>query len=177
MAFTAPIPGMSLTKGVGDSPWQQPPLYNTPEEALAFLFKKLSNQDVLDDIMFPLEHGFPLELIVDSLTSAGVMNGFFTVDVKVLISPVLHEHIKLLAEAIGIDVVEEAGPTNEEKVKTKDKEKIKFLVKKALETPVDPSKQEIAEAKQEMSDAGSETPQEDAGEAMPPSAPLIKRRA
>ena len=175
MALRAPIPGMSLTQEVGGNPWQQPPLYNTPAESLAFYFKKMDNPDVVDDMMFTLSHGFPLSLLVDSLTSAGVMNGFHTVDVKMLISPVLHEHIKALAEAVGIDIREDDGPTAEEKAAKRDKERIKFLIKKSLSTPVDKKKLDIQEAKQEMADQGQETPQEDAAEAPTPS-PLIKRR-
>lgn len=174
MAFTAPIPGMSLTKGVGDSPWQQPPLYNTPEEALAFYFKKLDDEDTIDEMLFTLEQGFPLELFVDSMTSAGVMNGFHTVDVKMLISPVLHEHIRLLCETVGIKIVEEAGPSKDEKKATREKAKVKLLLTKALQDPVDPSKAEIAEAKAELSETTPETPEEDATEA--PAMPLIKRR-
>lgn len=174
MAFKAPIPGMSLTKGVGDSPWQQPPLYNTPEEALAFYFKKFDDPDTLDDVLFSLEQGFALETFVDSITSAGVMNGYHTVDVKVLISPVLHEHFRLLAEAAGIKIKEFAGPSREEKLATRDKDRIKLLIKSTLEKPVNPSDEEIAQAKEEMAEAPSEhNVKEESAEGL---MPLIQRR-
>ena len=166
MQFKAPIPGMSLTKEPGNAPWEQPSLYSTPEEALGFYFQKLENEDTLDDILFVLENGFPLETLIESMTSAGVMEGYHTVDVKVIISPVLHEHLRLLAETLDIDIVEEAGPSKEEKGKARDKERVKILLKKALSTdePVSPEMQEQAE---EALEGPADNPEEEALEQAP----------
>jgi hypothetical protein len=73
MNFAAPIPGMSLTKEPGNAPYEQPPLYTKPEEALAFYLSKLDDHDVIDDIMFSLSHGISLDVFVDSMTSTGVI--------------------------------------------------------------------------------------------------------
>jgi len=173
MTFKAPIPGMSLTKGVGDSPWQQPPLYDTPEEALAFYFKKFDDEDAIDELMFTLEQKFPLETFVDSLTSAGVMNGYHTVDVKVLISPVLHEHFRMLAEAADVDIVEQAGPSKDEKRAKRDKDRIKHLVTVALENPSPPSQEDVAAAKEEMAEPPS---QDNLAEESVEKTPFIQRR-
>lgn len=172
MDLRAPIAGMSLTKAPGNSPWEQPPLYNTPEEALGFYFQKLEKPEVVDDLMFSLEHNFPLDVLVDSMTSVGVMEGYHTVDIKVLISPVLHEHLKTLAETLGIKFKEFAGPSDEQKLKEKDKQRTIVKLEQALGGPPSPISPEIAaQAKQEMSDSTQETPQEDATDQ-----PLIKRR-
>lgn len=164
MSLRAPIPGMSLTKEPGNSPWEQPPLYSTPEEALGFYFQKMENDEKMDDILFTLEQGFPLETLVDSMTSVGVMEGYHTVDVKVLISPVLHEHIRLLAETLGIDIVEEAGPSKEARIKERDKKRVAILLDKALSGPTEVTPEIQAQATEEM----TETPAEPQ--------PLIKRR-
>jgi len=174
MDLRAPIAGMSLTKEPGNAPWEQPPLYNTPEEALGFYFQRMENEEVLDDLMFSLEHGFPLDVMIDSMTSVGVMEGYHSVDVKVLISPVLHEHLKILAETLDIPLTEFAGPSKEEKLKEKDKKRTLVMLEKSLAgAPSEVSSEMQAQAKEELSEAPSQdNPIEEVAEGPP----LIKRR-
>jgi len=150
----APVPGMSLTKEPGNSPWEQPPLYAKPEEALAFYLQKLSDEEILDDMLFTLEQGYPVSAFVESMTSYGAMEGYHTIDVKMLLAPILHEHIMTLADALGIEVVEEAGPSKEEKVKAKDKQRIMIMMEKALST-TEPVKQEFVEEAEQALDEES----------------------
>lgn len=173
MDLRAPIAGMSLTKEPGNAPWEQPPLYNTPEEALGFYFQKLEDAELVDDLMFSLEQEFPLEVLVDSMTSVGVMEGYHSVDVKTLISPVIHEHLKTLAETLDIPIVEFAGPSKEDKIKEKDKKRTIIMLEKSLGGPPTETTPEIqAQADEEMAEpASQDNPTEEAAEA-----PLIKRR-
>ena len=157
----APIPGMSLTKTPKNQPWEQPPKFVKKEEALAFYFERMNNPDTLDDILFTLERKVPIETIVDVMTSFGVMEGYHTPDVKVLVGPIIHEHIKMLAEALDIDAVEWAGPTDDEKKAKKDKERMKILIQEALENPTPPDEDMVEEAEEALE--GDTTP-------------LIKRR-
>lgn len=46
----APIAGMGLTHEVGARPWQQPPQYNTVEEAMDFYISKLENENFKDSL-------------------------------------------------------------------------------------------------------------------------------
>ena len=174
MKFTAPIPGMSLTRKPGNAPYEQPPLYNTPEDALGFYFQKLDDEDNLDDILFALDSGVPLESLVNAMTSVGVMEGYHSVDAKLLISPALHEYLASLADAAGIEYREEAGPTKDEKRAKKEKQRLKFLMQKALEedTPVSEENAEKAE------DAlGQQEPTEDVlGTPEAEEMPLVPRR-
>jgi hypothetical protein len=132
MKLAAPIPGMSLTKEPGNAPWEQPPLLNTPEEALSFYMDKFEDEEALDDLLFTLEAGFPIDTMVDFLTSYGVMEGYHTVDVKMLVSPILHEYFTTLADTSGIQYREEMGPTKEERMQAKDKQRSKVLLLKAM---------------------------------------------
>lgn len=169
MQLTAPIAGMSLTKEPGNAPWEQPALYNTPEEALAFYFQRLENAEIVDDIMFSLEQDFPLEILVDSMTSVGVMEGYHSVDVKLLISPVLHEHLKTLADTLGISFVEFAGPSQEEKLKDKDKKRTLIMLEKSLSgPPIKISANAQAQAAEELGETTKSGQME--------VSPLIKRR-
>ena len=153
MNFLAPIPGMSLTREPGNAPYEQPPKFAEPEKALGFYFEKLEDEDRLDDLLFVLEQDFPVATLVDSLTSVGVMEGYHTVDVKMLISPILHEYIVSLAEAAGVKFREMPGPSKAEKMKTRDKERAKILIKKALEGSTQVSPENVQEATEALGQA------------------------
>ncbi len=130
----SPIPGESLTREPGNAPWEQPPLYSTPQEALDFYFEKFEdNEDDLDDILFLLDKGFPVSTFVDSLTTCGVMEGYHTLDVAQLINPVIHEFITELGKTAGIDVVEFDGPSEEDKKQSKKAQRMQLLVAELLE--------------------------------------------
>jgi len=150
MDFMAPIPGQSLTVEPGSVPWEQPPQYASVEEALGFYLEMFDDEDVLDDLMFMPQADLSLEAIVDFITSASVMNGKHTLDVKVLIAPVIHEYLKTLFDAAQVEYTEFEGPTKEEARKTKEKDRVKFMVAKSLMGTPDPSQENVAEAKEKM---------------------------
>jgi hypothetical protein len=128
--LNGPIPGQSLTTEPGNSPWEQPPLHSNVQSALAFYIDKLSDEDLMDDMLFALEQKFPLSTMVESMTTVGVMNGYHTADVSILINPVLHEYILQLAKAADIDVVEDSGPSKEQKQKEKAKKRLLIMLQK-----------------------------------------------
>lgn len=178
MKMMAPIPGMSLTKEPGNAPWEQPPLHDTPEKSLAFYLEKFDDEESLDDLLFALEAGYPVDAMVDFLTSYGVMEGYHSFDVKMLVSPILHEYIVNLAEAADIEYTEFLGPSKEERMKQKDEKRTKALLLKSLNSgPTAPSEVSMdkAEDLMEEKDEGSGEENEDEEEDMPSS--LIKRRA
>lgn len=174
MKMMAPIPGMSLTKEPGNSPWEQPPLYDKPEEALAFYLDKFNDEDSLDNMLFAIESGYPVEPLVDLMTSYGVMEGYHSIDVKQLISPILHEYIISLLEASGVEYKEDFKGTKEERAAARDKERVKTLLERdfsgALAKPTDEG---IAEAEDLLEGPENDNPTEEASEEMP----LISRRA
>ncbi len=161
----APIPGMSLTRTPKNQPWEQPPMYAKKEEALAFYLERLNDPEVLDDALFTLKHGFPVEAFVDSMTSYGVMEGYHTIDVKTLISPVLHEHLMTLGDALKLKFTEWAGETDDERKSAKDKQRMQFLIEEALDDPTPVEEMEEGAVK-------------DASEALQgDKEPLIKKRS
>lgn len=99
----APIAGQSLTAELGGRPWQQPPQYATVEQAIQYHVPRLINPEVLDDIMNVIETGIPLTVIAQSLQGGAVMQGKHSVDVGILITPVLMETLAYLAEEQGVE--------------------------------------------------------------------------
>jgi hypothetical protein len=96
--FEAPIAGMSLTSELGATPWQHPPQYNTVEEALDYL-----NPDVKQDLLNVMEMGIPLTTIAQTLQMGGTMEGKHTIDVGILVTPVLVEMLAYLADTENIE--------------------------------------------------------------------------
>lgn len=96
--FEAPIAGMSLTSELGATPWQHPPQYNTVEEALDYYAPRILNPDVKQDLLNVMEMGIPLTTIAQALQMGGTMEGKHTIDVGILVTPVLVEMLAYLAD-------------------------------------------------------------------------------
>ena len=101
----APIAGQSLTAELGNRPWQQPPQYSTVEDALQYYIPRLTNPEMLDDLLNVMETGIPLTTLANAIQSSGVMEGKHSLDVGILILPVLMETMAYLAEESDIEYV------------------------------------------------------------------------
>ena len=132
MLFNAPVPGESLTREKGNAPWEQPPQYNTVEEVTNYYLDKLDDDDdLVEETLFLLKQGFPLDLFVNSLLLNGEMNGRHSYDVSYMVGPILHEHLLSLAMAAGIEVEEFQGATASVKKKQKTIQDLKVMLEKA----------------------------------------------
>jgi hypothetical protein len=101
--FDAPIPGQSLTAELGARPWQQPPQYTTVEEAFEFYATKLTDPEINDSLLDALEMGTPVGPVAEILVQSGAMEGKHSIDVSILILPVLMELIAYVADEAGIE--------------------------------------------------------------------------
>ena len=90
----APIPGMSLTHELGARPWQTPPEMATVEDAIDFYIPRIGNPKTINQVLGLLESGTPLTNIAETMTLVGTMEGKHTVDVAVLMNPVIVEYLK-----------------------------------------------------------------------------------
>lgn len=99
----APIPGQSLTFELGSRPWQQPSQYNTVEEALDYYIPRLESNEVTEQLLDVLEMGIPVTTIANTMQLASVMEGKHTVDVGMLVLPVLVELIMMIGDSAGIE--------------------------------------------------------------------------
>jgi len=99
----APIAGQSLTAELGNRPWQQPPQYTTVEEALQYYVPRLTNPEMIDDLFNVMETGIPLTTLANAIQSSGVMEGKHSLDIGILIMPVLIETMAYLAEEADVE--------------------------------------------------------------------------
>lgn len=100
--FSAPIPGEALTAELGSRPWQQPPQYNTVEEALDYYLPRLESDEVTDQLLDVLEMGIPVTTIANTMQLGSVMEGKHSVDIGMLLLPVLVELIMLIGDKAGV---------------------------------------------------------------------------
>lgn len=109
-----PIPGQSLTSEPGNRPWETPPQLNTVEETASFYIKRLSNPEMRDRMMDVLEETkIPITVLVEIITMGSVMQGIHNVDMSVLVSPILIEYMRGMAEKLGVEY--ELGVENKAK--------------------------------------------------------------
>ena len=101
--FDAPIAGQSLTAEVGARPWQQAPQYSTVEEAFEYYATKLTDPAINDSLFDTLEMGTPVAPVAEILVQSGAMEGKHSIDVSILILPVLMELIAYVADEAGIE--------------------------------------------------------------------------
>ena len=98
-----PIPGQSLTPELGNRPWQNPPQYNTVEEALEYYIPRLVDPQIATQLIDTMEMGIPLTTIANAMQVGGAMQGYNTIDVGMLVMPVLIEMMAYLAEQAGVE--------------------------------------------------------------------------
>jgi hypothetical protein len=118
--LSAPIPGQSLTDTPKNYPWENPPQMADYEEVTKYYIGRLADQDVMDDLAVLFDGGMPIAPLVESITTMGVMEGIHTVDVSLIVAPVLHAFIKASMLEYGIDAKDdtynpERDPTEREK--------------------------------------------------------------
>jgi len=101
----APIPGQSLTVEPGSVPWENPPQYTTLAEVVGFYTEKMDDADVILDLLDLLQKDIPILSIVNTLTKASLMKGYHTVDVGFLVTPILVEMIKTIAELNDVSYI------------------------------------------------------------------------
>jgi hypothetical protein len=109
-SFDMPIAGQHMTVELGGRPWQQPPQYTTVEEALDYYIPSLESEEVSTQLLDVLEMGIPVTSIANAMQTASVMDGKHSVDVGILVLPVLIEIIMLIAETAGVEYISGLEP-------------------------------------------------------------------
>jgi len=117
MQFDRPIPGQSLTTEPKGAPFERPPEIADPIKALEYHLKILNNPKAIEEAMFMLKMGFDLVSLTEGITRNAVSEGVHSIDVSLIISPVIHEHLKGYADIL-LDTYDEGfeDPEEEESI-------------------------------------------------------------
>ena len=89
----------------------------------------------MEDALYFLEYGVDLVTLVQGILRGAVMEGIHSIDVSLIIAPVIHEYIKGFADADGLDYKEGWETEEEEKALSyrRDAERAKKLMDKLRE--------------------------------------------
>ena len=138
--FERPIPGQSLTAEPKSQAFERPPEITDPIEALDAHIDNLSGDGAMEDALYFLEFGVDLVTLVQGMLRGAVMEGIHSIDVSLIIAPVLHEHIKGFADAAGLEYDEGFENAEGKRVLTykRDMARAKEMLKKIKEDD-DPS--------------------------------------
>ena len=113
-------------------PFENPPQLDKVEDVIKFYIGNMSQQEVMDDIFIALDEGFPLNILVKSILSTGVMEGVHSIDISLVVAPVVHEYIHGAAVSEGIKV-RERPMTRDEELEQKEKDSLASTVERSLE--------------------------------------------
>ena len=147
--FDAPIPDMSLTHELGARPWQSPPQYTTVDEAIEYYLERMSTDEFMDQMADVLEMNVPVTTLANTIQLAGVMDGKHSIDVGMLVMPLLMEMIMLIGDNAGVNY--DSGLTNAPNNTTKDtlieavRKEMQEKINKTEEVSEEPKQEEIEE--------------------------------
>lgn len=148
----APIAGMSMTHEVGARPWQTPPQQATVQEAIAHYIERMQDDSITEQIVNILQSDIPVTTLANTIQLAGVMEGRHSIDVGVLILPVIMEMIMLIADAEGIKY--ETGMERDKEAEVKDSRIMAGMARarKELADDIPEKDEEILEVQEELAE-------------------------
>ena len=104
-SLDAPIPGEGLTHELGDRPWQKPAQLTSVDEVMPFYREKIMDEEFIPSLLQVIEMGMPLTTIANAMQSVAVMEGVHSIDVGVLMLPIVVEMLKFVAESNKVEYV------------------------------------------------------------------------
>lgn len=108
-----PIPGQSLTKEPGASPWEKPPQFTDLDEAMSFLIQNMTEPKVAHKLLALMEAGIPITSILDTLLMQGFMDGKWTPDLAILLAKPLTALLIKIARMYDIEPTTGAEDTED----------------------------------------------------------------
>ncbi len=162
--FGAPVPGQSLTDEPRNYAWERPPEIVNPDEAVKFHLDGLNKPETLDNLLMLLQMGMPIKVLTKGIITTAQMEGIHSVDVGLIVRPVVREELITIAEEAGIDYVLGEGETEEEKQLKRDQEIVQ-LIRQQLDkiegTKEDDSGAELMRQSADMLEQGAQEEEPD----------------
>lgn len=112
--FDAPIPGQSLTQEVGSAPYESPPQFVEVDDALEYLFDKLSEKRQATRLVLLLKKGVPVEYIVRTILYDGFTKNKWTPDVALLMGRILMAMVISIGYTAGVKNMKLWNPDKEQ---------------------------------------------------------------
>ena len=94
--FDAPVAGQSLTNEPGNAPWEHPPKMAKAEEAMGYVWEKLSEEKNFKRTITLLKFGMPIEALAKVISFSGFLEGKWSVDVAKMLEPTIGQMVATL---------------------------------------------------------------------------------
>lgn len=105
-AMNRPIPGQSLTDEPKNYAWERPPEITDPNEAVKYHLDRVSDEEVIDNVFYALDMGMPVKTLTDAMMTGAVGKGIHSIDVGLLVEPLVRRAVMRIAENAGVDYKE-----------------------------------------------------------------------
>ena len=146
--FSAPIPGESLTKIPGGSPYEHPPQFPDVHSASEYMFDTMVEPRQLSRVVTLLKHGVTCEAIARSVIFAGFAQGKWTPDVALLLARPALYMVAAVAQRSKAN-----GILKSYTIMNPDREQEQFMMGfSGLESEDSISKAEVSQTAQELKD-------------------------
>ena len=101
--FDRPIAGQSLTSEPKGQAYERPPETVSPKEALEIHIENLSTEEAIEDVVHFINSGLDVKSLTEGLLRSAVAEGIHSIDISLIIAPLLHEFIKGRLDTFGIE--------------------------------------------------------------------------
>lgn len=101
--YDVAIPGESLTGELGAKPYEQPPQYPTVEENIKIYLDALLQPEFMPRIAANLQRGRRVSDFAEYMVTSGVAAGRHTIDVGILVLPIVMETVALIGDMYGVE--------------------------------------------------------------------------
>ena len=108
--FDRPVAGQSLTAPPKGAAYERPPEITSPEKAFEAHIKNVSRREAIEDVIFLTSQGLDIKSLTEGLLRSAVAEGIHSIDVSLILAPILHEFIKGRLDVL--DVTYEEGIDN-----------------------------------------------------------------
>lgn len=112
--FSKAVPGYSLTQPPGKWPWESPPQFSDPDDAIDFIVDKLETPKAQNRYLKMLVAGISIEEIVESIAIGGFQQGYYNPDVAEIIKMPLAVYFMNMAEQneiyVNVFATPDGGP-------------------------------------------------------------------
>jgi len=113
------FPGQSLTAEPMNAPYENPPEMVEPEAAMEWHLDRLTEPKRAEALLDSMELGLDVVTLTEGILRGAVMDGQHSIDISLIIAPVIHEFIKASADKAGIDYEEGLPDDSAERAKVK----------------------------------------------------------
>ena len=108
--FDTPIPGQSLTDTPKNYPWENPARFPSLEKASIHIWRELNKKDALKRVIILLEAGVSVESVTRVIVFSGFVEGAFSIDSALLLTPIVQKMLFSIGKAAGISKLKITSP-------------------------------------------------------------------